>query len=155
MIRSILRGAAAGAAGTTALDAATYADMALRGRSVSDVPAQAADKLAEDVGLHVGGTGETRDNRLSGLGALSGIGVGVATGVVVSLVHRAGVRMPWWAGSLVAGVLAMAATDASMAQLGVTDPKTWSAKDWVSDVVPHLVYGAVTYGVVAGADCRR
>ncbi|MFJ3659607.1 hypothetical protein ACWEIK_13375 [Streptomyces sp. NPDC004673] len=154
MIRSILRGAAAGAAGTTALDAATYADMALRGRGASDVPAQAADKLAEDVGLHVGGTGDTRENRLSGLGALSGIGVGVATGVVVSLAHRVGVRLPWWAGSLVTGVLAMAATDASMTRLGVTDPRTWSAKDWVSDLVPHLVFGAVTYGVVAG-DCRR
>ncbi|MFG3093394.1 hypothetical protein [Streptomyces sp. NPDC048202] len=154
MIRSILRGAAAGAAGTTALDAATYADMALRGRGASDVPAQAADKLAEDVGLHVGGTGDTRENRLSGLGALSGIGVGVGVGVVVSLAHRVGVRLPWWAGSLVTGVLAMAATDASMTKLGVTDPRTWSAKDWVSDVVPHLVYGAVTYGVVAG-DCRR
>ncbi|MGV9791408.1 hypothetical protein [Streptomyces sp. NPDC003435] len=154
MIRSILRGAAAGAAGTTALDAATYADMALRGRGASDVPAQAADKLAEDVGLHVGGTGDARENRLSGLGALSGIGVGVATGVVVSLAHRVGVRLPWWAGSLVTGVLAMAATDASMTRLGVTDPRTWSAKDWVSDLVPHLVFGAVTYGVVAG-DCRR
>ncbi|MFI8346957.1 hypothetical protein [Streptomyces sp. NPDC085596] len=154
MIRSILRGAAAGAAGTTALDAATYADMALRGRAASDVPAQAADKLADDVGLSVGGSGEQRENRLSGLGALSGIGVGVGVGVVVSLVHRAGVRMPWWAGSLVTGVLAMAATDASMTQLGVTDPRTWSAKDWVSDVVPHLVFGAVTYGVVAG-DGRR
>ncbi|MEW2318383.1 hypothetical protein [Streptomyces bauhiniae] len=154
MIHSILRGGAAGAAGTTALNATTYADMALRGRSASDVPAEAADKLVEDVGLHVGGTGEQRSNRLSALGALSGIGVGVATGVVVSLAHRVGVRVPWWAGSLATGVLAMAATDASMTRLGVTDPRTWSPTDWVSDLVPHLVFGAVTYGVVAG-DGRR
>ncbi|MFD4788972.1 hypothetical protein ACFWN1_18335 [Streptomyces sp. NPDC058459] len=150
MMHSLLRGAAAGAAGTTALDAAAYADMALRGRPASDVPAQAADRLTEDVGLRVGGTGETRGNRLSGIGALSGIGVGVATGVVVSLAHRVGLRLPWWAGSLVTGVLAMAATDASLTRLGVTDPTTWSPKDWASDVVPHLVFGAVTYGVVAG-----
>ncbi|MFF9372994.1 hypothetical protein ACF1BB_00405 [Streptomyces griseoluteus] len=154
MIHSILRGGAAGAAGTTALNAATYADMALRGRSPSDVPAEAADRLVEDVGLHVGGTGEQRSNRLSALGALCGIGVGVATGVVVSLAHRAGARVPWWVGSLATGVLAMAVTDASMTRLGVTDPRTWSPTDWVSDLVPHLVFGAVTYGVVAG-DCRR
>ncbi|MET7612513.1 hypothetical protein [Streptomyces seoulensis] len=150
MIHSILRGCAAGAAGTTALNAASYGDMALRGRSASDVPAEAADRLVDDVGLHVGGTGEQRSNRLSALGALSGIGVGVATGVVVSVAHRAGARVPWWMGSLVTGVLAMAATDVSMTRLGVTDPRTWSPTDWVSDLVPHLVFGAVTYGVVAG-----
>ncbi|MYV43836.1 hypothetical protein GT030_34495 [Streptomyces sp. SID1328] len=153
MIHSILRGSAAGAAGTTALNATSYADMALRGRSASDVPAEAAGKLVEDMGLHLGGTGEQRSNRLSALGALGGIGVGVATGVVVSLAHRAGARVPWWLGSLATGVLAMAATDASMTRLGVTDPRTWSPTDWVSDLVPHLVFGAVTYTVVAG-DCH-
>jgi hypothetical protein len=30
-----------------------------------------------------------------------------------------------------------------MTVLGVTDPRTWSATDWVSDLVPHLVYGLV------------
>ena len=30
-----------------------------------------------------------------------------------------------------------------MTVLGVTDPRTWSAVDWISDVVPHLAYGAV------------
>ncbi|MEU6818130.1 hypothetical protein [Streptomyces sp. NPDC046860] len=155
MMHSILRGGAAGAAGTTALDIASYADMALRGRSASDVPAEAADRLTEDVGLHVGGNGERRENRLAAIGALSGIGVGVATGVAVSVAHRAGLRMPWWLGSVVTGVLAMAATDASMTALGVTDPRMWSATDWVSDLVPHLVFGAVAYGVVVGADPRR
>jgi hypothetical protein len=30
-----------------------------------------------------------------------------------------------------------------MTVLGVTDPRTWSAVDWISDLVPHLAYGAV------------
>jgi hypothetical protein len=38
----------------------------------------------------------------------------------------------------------MAATDGSMAGLGVSDPRTWSAGAWLSDAVPHLAYGAVT-----------
>jgi len=36
--------------------------------------------------------------------------------------------------------------------LGVTDPRTWAAPDWVADVVPHVVYGAVTAWVLLGLD---
>ncbi|RPK34941.1 hypothetical protein EES40_32340 [Streptomyces sp. ADI93-02] len=43
--------------------------------------------------------------------------------------------------------LAMALTDAPIARLGVSDPRTWSAHDWASDVVPHVVHGLVTYGI--------
>jgi hypothetical protein len=28
--------------------------------------------------------------------------------------------------------------------LGVTDPRTWSVVDWISDLVPHFGYGVVT-----------
>jgi len=31
-----------------------------------------------------------------------------------------------------------------MAALGVSDPRSWGATDWASDVVPHLAYGLVT-----------
>jgi hypothetical protein len=31
-----------------------------------------------------------------------------------------------------------------MTALGISDPRTWAAKDWVSDIVPHLAYGMVT-----------
>jgi hypothetical protein len=41
-----------------------------------------------------------------------------------------------------------------MAALGVSDPTTWSATDWISDVVPHLVYGLVTAAVIEGLDLR-
>jgi uncharacterized membrane protein len=35
----------------------------------------------------------------------------------------------------------MAATDLSIARLGVSDPRGWTPTDWVRDVVPHLAYG--------------
>jgi hypothetical protein len=30
-----------------------------------------------------------------------------------------------------------------MTVLGITDPRTWSRTDWISDVVPHLAYAVV------------
>ncbi|MFH9658906.1 hypothetical protein ACH4NF_14375 [Streptomyces sp. NPDC017248] len=155
MKENIVRGGAAGAAGTTVLNAVTYADMALRGRPSSQTPARTVDKISEDAGHPVPGTGETRDNRLAGLGALSGIAVGCGIGVAVSLTRGLGLRPPWWLGGVVTGALAMVATDLPMARLGISDPKSWSAKDWASDVVPHLCYGLTTYGMLAAADRRR
>ncbi|GHE76171.1 MULTISPECIES: hypothetical protein [Streptomyces] len=154
MFQTLARGCAAGAAGTTALNAVTYADMALRGRPTSSVPEDVVDRITADTGHPVPGTGDLRENRLTGLGALSGIAVGVGAGAAVALVHRAGVRVPLWLGGPVTGALAMAASDLPIARTGVSDPRTWSAKDWLSDIVPHVVYGLVTYGVVAAADHR-
>jgi hypothetical protein len=48
----------------------------------------------------------------------------------------------------------MAASDVPVARLGISDPRTWSAADWLSDVLPHLAYGLVTYGAVTGAEAR-
>ncbi|MFF7090877.1 hypothetical protein ACFY9A_00575 [Streptomyces rubradiris] len=148
-MRSVVRGCAAGAVGTTVLNAATFADMALRARPSSQTPAQTVDKITQGT---VPGSGDDRENRLSGLGGLSGIAVGVGTGVVVSLVRHAGLRPPWWLGGLVTGALAMTATDLPMARLGVSDPAGWSATDWVSDAVPHLMYGLATYGALLEDD---
>ncbi|MEU6281344.1 hypothetical protein [Streptomyces sp. NPDC047028] len=154
MMRTLVRGSAAGAAGTTVLNAVTYADMAWRGRPSSQAPAQVVDQIAQEAGHPVPGSGGIRDNRLSGLGALSGIAVGCGTGAAVSLLRRVGIRMPWWLGGAVTAALAMAATDLPMARLGVSDPTSWSAKDWASDAVPHLLYGLVTYGIVTASDRR-
>ncbi|MFC8102341.1 hypothetical protein [Streptomyces sp. NPDC057363] len=151
MIRTIARGCAAGAAGTTALNAMTYADMALRGRPASSTPEVVIDTITTRLGCPVPDTRD-RGNRLTGLGALSGIAVGTGTGAAVSLIRRAGVRVPVWLGGLLTGALAMALTDAPMARLGVSDPRTWSARDWASDVVPHIAYGLVTYGIVSASD---
>jgi len=38
----------------------------------------------------------------------------------------------------------MALSDVPLSLLGISDPASWSAKDWASDVVPHLAYGAIT-----------
>ena len=42
----------------------------------------------------------------------------------------------------------MIATDAPMAALGVSDPRTWKPADWASDALPHLAYGMTTAAVV-------
>jgi hypothetical protein len=55
--------------------------------------------------------------------------------------------------STVAAALgAMVGTNGPMTILGVTDPRTWSAKSWVVDIVPHLAYGAVTADVLERLD---
>ena len=54
---------------------------------------------------------------------------------------------------LVAGALAMpvrsedaktAASDYPATRLGLTEPRDWTATDWVSDVLPHMAFGVVT-----------
>jgi hypothetical protein len=143
----ILTGAAAGAAGTTALNAATYIDMAVRARPASGTPQQTVEKLAEKADLQV-----TDDNRLAGLGNLSGIATGVGVGAAFGLLRRLGLRPPMPVGALLVGLTAMAATDGSMAALKISDPRTWSRTDWLSDLVPHLVYGTVTYATLQALD---
>ncbi|TQS41872.1 hypothetical protein [Cryptosporangium phraense] len=149
MLTALLRGAAAGAAGTTALNAATYLDMSWRGRPSSSAPEDTVEKIAGDLGHPVPGDPDTRGNRLTGLGALSGILTGVGIGAVAGVLHRAGLRrLPAALGAVVVGGAAMASTDASMARLGISDPRTWSTADWLSDALPHLAYGAVTWAVL-------
>src|SRR3954447_2871640 len=135
MTTTLRRGLLAGAAGSTLLTAAAYADMALTGRPASDVPERAVAELLRRAGVSV-----PKGPALQALGALSGIGTGLAVGVVVSALRSAGVRLPARAGAPAIGALAMAATDVSIARLGVSDPRSWTGADWVRDVVPHLAY---------------
>src|SRR3954451_10057427 len=76
-----LRGAAAGAAGTTALNAVTYLDMVVRGRGTSSTPEDTVEKLAEKAHREIPGQAETRSNRVQGLGPLMGLVAGVGVGV--------------------------------------------------------------------------
>jgi hypothetical protein len=147
-------GALAGAAGTTALNAATYLDMAARGRPASPTPEKSVEVLASRAGVDIPGDGETRQNRLAGLGPLLGAGTGVGVGVVFGLLRRAGFHLPGPVGAVVVGATAMAASDVSMTRLGVTDPKEWDAAGWLSDALPHLAYGAVTVATLHGLDRR-
>ncbi len=150
--RGALRGAAAGAAGTTALNAVTYLDMVLRGRGTSSTPEDTVEKLSDKTHVPVPGEGDERDNRVSGLGALTGIVSGVGIGGLLGVVRAAGWRPGILAGSTAATLGALLGTNGPMTALGITDPRTWPPSSWVSDVVPHLAYGVVTACVVAGLD---
>jgi uncharacterized membrane protein len=48
----------------------------------------------------------------------------------------------------VIGGAAMVVTDLTTAELGVSDPQTWDAGSWLSDIVPHLAFGAVVYAAL-------
>ncbi|MEU9021273.1 hypothetical protein [Actinomadura sp. NPDC048394] len=152
LLRGALRGAAAGAAGTTALNGVTYLDMAVRGRPGSDTPEETVRALSDKTGIPVPGEGEQHDNRISGLGPLTGLAAGVGTGVLLGIVSGAG----WRPGRAVTAVLAtagaMVGSSGPMTALGVTDPRTWPVSSWISDLVPHAAYGAVTAAVLYGLD---
>ncbi len=144
MLTSLLRGAAAGAAGTTALNATTYVDMLLRGRDPSSTPDESVEKLAGLAHLSIPGTKPQRANRIQAAGSVLGIVTGVGVGMAAGAARSLGWRPSKPVGTVVTGIAAMVGAAAPMAVLGVSDPRRWSAADWLSDVVPHLVYGAVT-----------
>lgn len=150
MLLSILKGAAAGAAGTTALNSTTYVDMAVRGRPTSSTPEDTVEKLAEVAHVDIPGSGDERDNRVAGLGPLSGIATGVGVGALLGLARGLGWRPPLVLGGVAATVLALVGANGPMTALGIADPRTWSAQDWAADIVPHVVYGVVTAATLDG-----
>src|SRR3712207_3713590 len=121
----VLRGAAAGAAGTTALNAVTYLDMVGRGRAASSTPERTVEELAERAHVAIPGDEETRQNRVQGLGPLTGLVAGIGIGVLTGLARAAGFRSPPLVGTglITAGVLV--GTNGPMTALGITDPRTW------------------------------
>ena len=139
----VLRGAAAGAAGTTALNAVTYLDMVGRGRGTSSTPEQTVEALAAKVHVQIPGDEERRQNRVAGLGPLTGLAAGIGIGVLAGLARAAGFRSQPLVGTALTTVGVLIGSNGPMTALGITDPRTWSATDWVSDVVPHLAYGVV------------
>jgi hypothetical protein len=149
MTNRVIAGLLAGAAGASALNAVTYADMAVRGRGSSGMPAQLAGTIAEGVGLDLGEE-DTAENRRQGLGGLLGIlvgaGVGAAYGALDALVggETTSSNGEVVASALALAVVAMLASDVPATLAGLTDPRDWPAESWISDAVPHLAYGAVT-----------
>jgi hypothetical protein len=135
----VLRGAAAGAAATTALNVVTYLDMTVRGRGASSTPERTVEKLAALAHVPIPGEGEKRANRVQALGALTGLVAGIGVGGMVGLARASGLRT----GTLLTTLTVLIATNGPMTVLGITDPRTWSATDWLSDLVPHLAYSAV------------
>jgi hypothetical protein len=150
MTSTLARGVLSGAVGTALLTATTYADMALTGRPASRVPEEAVAALLRRAGRPV-----PDPNRLTALGALSGIATGLGIGIAASILRAAGVRLPAAVGAPAVAALAMAATDASTAALGVSDPRSWTAADWTSDLLPHLAYGIGVRATLDATEHRR
>ena len=147
MLRGVLLGAVAGATGNLTLEIVTYGDMLLRGRSASGVPAKMAGILADKFGIEAlssAATGNQADNRRSAAGALLGYALGVGLGGAYGLVRPGLGRISMPLAGVAVGVAAMTAADASYAATGVSDPRTWTMTDWISDLVPHIIYGLVT-----------
>jgi hypothetical protein len=138
-----LRGAAAGAVGTSALNTVTYLDMVVRGRASSSTPEDTVEKLAATAHVPIPGEGEIREHRVQGLGLLLGLAAGVGVGVLTGLVRAAGLRSSPPIGALLTASAAMLVGNGPMTVLGITDPRSWTSTDWLSDVLPHLAYGVV------------
>ncbi len=148
----LLIGAAAGAAGTTALNAVTYLDMVARGRPTSSTPEDTVEQLSAKTHVPIPGNDQTRENRVAALGPLTGLAAGVGVGAALGLARAAGLRPGLLVSGVAATVGALIGSNGPMTVLGVTDPRTWALKDWVADVIPHLAYGVVTAGVLQGLD---
>lgn len=147
MMRNILHGVIAGAAGTVALNIVTYLEMTVRGRPASQVPAQVVDTAASRAGVPLGAESEdeeTIENRKSGLGALTGYDAGLGVGALYGVVRPVMSGLPRPVAGAGVGAAAMLASDVPAALLNVTNPREWDVKSWASDVVPHLAYGMVT-----------
>lgn len=146
LAKRLLWGAAAGAAGSATLNIVTYADMLLRGRPSSGVPAQVAGTMADAAcfsPLSTDNDDETAQNRRNAAGALLGYvsGVGITAAYAASRTEG-GQSHPVRTGVML-GLAAMAMADIPIVLTGNGDPRTWSAADWLSDLIPHLAYGLV------------
>jgi len=156
LARSLYHGALAGAAGTTALNAATYLDMALRGRPASSTPQQTVERAAGLTGVPLPQDEQKREALGSGVGALLGVVAGVGAGAGLGAVRGLTDRPRSTLGAVgAAWALGMLVGNGPMTVLGVTDPRSWSPTDWLADVLPHLAYAGVagaTLHALSGQD---
>ena len=42
----------------------------------------------------------------------------------------------------------MVASEGPATALAATDPRRWGVRGWISDIVPHAIYGLVTVAIV-------
>lgn len=76
------------------------------------------------------------------------MGIGAALGLCRAAGWRAGLA----ASTVTAAVTARVAGSVPMAAPLITDPRQWSAADWLSDIVPHAAYGMLTAWALARLD---
>jgi hypothetical protein len=131
------------------LNVTTYLDMAVRGRSASSVPEDDVQKLVDRLGLSLGEDEKAKANRKSAIGTLMGYLTGAGVRVAYGLGRPALRRLPAMPAAVLVGVAAMAATDAASTAMRTTDPRSRSAQAWLSNLIPHLAFGA---GVVETYD---
>ena len=150
MVRRLARGLAAGATGTVALELTTYLDMLIRGRPPSDQPQRLGEALGDRIGVPLG-TGQAARSRRSGLGSASGYLDGLALPMLYAALAPRRDR-PVLAAALLLSVGAMIGSNGPAVALGLTNPREWSLDDWLTDAIPHLVYGfvaATTYELLS------
>lgn len=141
----------AGAAGTVALEATTYLDVALRGRAPSNVPERVVGRIAEKTGfepLEESNTDEIAEHRRVGASAMLGYLTGFAAATAAALLWAPRRRLPLPVVAIVTGAAAMAISDIGATALGVTDPSSWDLRAWLADAIPHAVFGVTTAAVL-------
>ncbi|MGH2749917.1 MAG: hypothetical protein ACRDK3_03450 [Actinomycetota bacterium] len=133
---AIGKGLLAGVAGTAAITATTMADMRIRGRSSSDAPAQALEKVAR--------VQPESDEAHQRLASIAHWQYGTAWGVARGALDLIGVR-----GSVATVAhfgLVWGAAMVMLPALRIAPPPTqWGAKELVIDGANHFAY-AVTAG---------
>jgi hypothetical protein len=135
----VLHGVLAGAAGTAALDLLSYADMAFRDRPPSELP----DKMVAAIARSAHAPVPDR-NRSQAFGALLGYADGLSAGAVFALVRPRMRGVPWYAAALALAFFTMLLSEGTATAMQQTDPRRWGVSGWVSDILPRVVYGAVT-----------
>ena len=83
-------------------------------------------------------------SHLGSLRIATGVLVGAAAGQLHGVFRGLG---PVLGPALVASA-AMATSDIGMYGLGVSDPRSWDLSSWLSDAIPHLAYGVVTWSLL-------
>lgn len=85
-------------------------------------------------------------HRRTGIGALLGHATGTGVALVYALLRGRTGSIPTPLAGVALAIAAMAVGDLPPILSGTTDPRRWGARGWLSDLVPHLVYGLVTAG---------
>ena len=150
MLKRLVLAAAAGAAGTTALNAVTYLDMVPAAPPVQRHPRADRDRTGQPqrpsdprhrAGSAAPAAGPRRAEWPRDRRAPQDAGRRPAPGRAAA---RTGARV-----RRAGPVPAMLASDLALTRPGSTDPPSWDAVSWASDAVPHLAHGAATYGALA------
>jgi hypothetical protein len=136
-----------------ALNIVTHGDMAIRGRSPSDLPPRVAGTVAMRLAIDLGKK-DRRANREAGLGALLGYGSGLIYGAFYGAIEGRSTTFPLWARVIV--LTSVATTGEWVATgLGLTNPRKWGLVGWVETLVPRAAYAMATIGTYNQLGERR